>query len=97
MRPQKAPPWPEPRRLMYNMWGSSARGRLWAYPTSHRETKLRGPYISPIWGAATPQVIIMNFDLLVDLADVINFSNFGIDRMGGSLFCEVLKMAISYT
>jgi hypothetical protein len=45
--------------------------------------KLRGPYISPTWGAATPQPIIKNFGLTVGLTDDINCSNFCIDRLRG--------------
>jgi hypothetical protein len=32
--PRKEHPWPKLRRLMHNMWDSSARGRLWACPTT---------------------------------------------------------------
>jgi hypothetical protein len=37
MRPPKAYPWPKQRRLMYNMWDSSAWGGLYACPRSHRK------------------------------------------------------------
>jgi hypothetical protein len=37
-------------------------------------------------GAETPQAIIMNFGLLGGLADVMNRSNFCIDRLRG--FCS---------
>jgi hypothetical protein len=42
---------------------------------------------SPIWGAETPRRIIMNFGLLVGLADIMNSLNFCIDRLRG--FCSV--------
>jgi hypothetical protein len=61
---------------VYNMWGWSVRGRLCVCPTCHQKKKLREPYISPVWGAETPWPIIMNFDLLVGLADVIQFFKF---------------------
>jgi hypothetical protein len=35
--PRKAHPWPKLRRLIYNIWDSSARGRLCACPRSHRK------------------------------------------------------------
>jgi hypothetical protein len=83
--PHKAHPWLKPRRLMYNMWGPSARGWLCTCPRSHLK-KLRQPYISPIWGAATPRPIIMNFGLLDGPANIINCSNFCLDRLEG--FCS---------
>jgi hypothetical protein len=35
--PQKSHFWSKPRRLIYNMWDSSARGRLCACPRNHRK------------------------------------------------------------
>jgi hypothetical protein len=86
--PRRAHLWPEPRRLVYigiywciGVMGSSVRGQLCVCPTSHRKKKLREPYNSPIWGAVTPRLIIMNFDLLGGPTDAMNCSNFCTDRL----------------
>jgi hypothetical protein len=95
MKLPKAYHWPKPSRLMYNMWVSSARGRLCACPRSHRK-KLRQSKNLPMWGAAIPQPIIMKFDPLGGPANAINCTNFCFRSIEGFLFCEVLKIVISY-
>ena len=91
----KAHPWPEPRRLMYNMWYSSARGRLCACPTKHRKK--------------TPSVD--NFTHMGSHEPAYHYKlwptwwshrrnqlyKFLLWSVKGFLFCEVLNMAISYT
>jgi hypothetical protein len=63
MGPPKAHPWPKPRRLMYNMWDSSAWGRLCTCWTKHRKkfaSRQFHPYGEP---SRDPRPIIMNFGL----------------------------------
>ena len=82
----KAHPWPKPRRLMYNIWDSSAWGRLCACWTKHRK---KTPPVDNFthMGNRDPPPIIMNFGLHGDPTDVINCAHFCFDRLGG--FCSV--------
>jgi hypothetical protein len=91
----KTHPWPKLRQLMYNMWASGARGRLWACPSSHRKKtppvnnithmESRDPpanhyQLWPTWWSRRHNQV---YKLL--LWSVEGF------------LCEVLKMAVSYT
>jgi hypothetical protein len=83
--PQKAHPWPKPRRLMHNMWDSSARRRLCACPRSHwKKTPPVDNFAHS--GGRDPRLIIMNFGLLGGHANVINCTKVCFDRLRG--FCS---------
>jgi hypothetical protein len=67
--------------------GVERSGSAVRLPNKSPEKNLREPFILPIWGAETPGPIIMNSRLLDGPADVINSSDFCIDRLRG--FCSV--------
>jgi hypothetical protein len=64
--------------------------------TIGKKTLRQSTTSSTCMGSRNPQPIFMNFGPLGGLASIITYKKFWFDRLNGFLFCEVLKMAISY-
>jgi hypothetical protein len=93
---QKVHPWPKPRRLVYNMWDSSARGRLWACPRSHQKKNSANRKLHLY---EEPRPPADHYELWPTwwFRRRNELCKFLFCSVKGFLFCEVLKMAISYT
>jgi hypothetical protein len=93
---QKTHPWPKPRRLMYHMWNSSAQGRLWACPRSPRKKTPPTDNFTYMGSRDPPADHYERWPAWWSRQRNQLFK-FLLGSVKGFLFCEVLKMAISYT
>jgi hypothetical protein len=83
MKHPKTYRWAKPRRLIYCLWGSSARRLLCACPRKDFETNITVADNFAHMGDATAGPIFINFGTLCDLHDINNFASFGVNRFKG--------------
>ena len=92
----KTHPWPKPRWLMCNMWDSSVRGRLCACRTKHRK---KTPPVDNFTHMGNRDPPADHYELWPTWWSHRHnqLCTFLFWSVRGFLFCEVSKMAISYT
>jgi hypothetical protein len=91
-------PWPKPRRLMYNMWDSSAQGRLWSVglPNKSPEKNFANRKLH-LYGEPRPPPPADHYELWPTWCSRRRYQlcKFLLWSVEGFLFCEVLKWPFS--